>query len=277
MKKYLSVIALFLLALNDPAFSAVSSSPQLVNQPAYNSMSFYVYKPAGLAGDFYVTYDGYLVYKDVNGIWYYGSSKGGVYTKTQYVVGSVIPSVVGLGPFNANTATVAPILPQNSAVYTPPSPPTFSGNPVQPQMTQLTPSGSVVYVPPSSPAGLATLPQTSFPAAQSQSSLNSNFMAVSRWSSTVDRIGVLNKPAIPVAWKGDYPDVVYAWNGQHWKQLNAKGKKRPLNIIRSGIYDLTVETNKLNALHWTNNDSYVLSQYAAMWGYQWLGQIVLGR
>lgn len=277
MKKYLSVTALLLLALQTPAFSAATGSPLLVSQPAYNSMSFYVYKPAGLAGDFYVTYDGYLVYKDVSGIWYYGSSKGGIYTKTQYVVGSVIPSVVGLGPWNGRVATVAPILPQNSASYIPPSPPTFTGTPVQPQITQLNTSGAAVYVPPSSIGGVAVLPQTSYPAVQSQLSLNTNFMAISRWSSTVDRIGVLSKPAIPVAWKGDYPDVVYAWNGQNWKQLNAKGRKRPLNIIRRGIYDLTVETNKLNLLQWSNNDSYVLSQYAAMWGYQWLGQIVLGR
>ena len=107
---------------------------------------------------------------------------------------------------------------------------------------------------------------------------NSSFMAIGKWQKSVNKIGVLYRPAIPVAWKGDFPEVVYAWTGQNWYQLTSSvPHSTARNILRSKIYDLTVYTNKVNRLRWDADDTHVLAQYAAMWGYEWVGQIILGR
>ena len=82
----------------------------LVNQPAYHSMSFYVFKPDKVADEFLATYDGYLVYKKADGIWYYATVEKSGIKKTEYVVGSIIPSVVRLRPYNAKISSVAPVL-----------------------------------------------------------------------------------------------------------------------------------------------------------------------
>ena len=107
---------------------------------------------------------------------------------------------------------------------------------------------------------------------------NSNFTAIGKWRKTVGKMGVLYRPKIPVAWKGNYPEVIYAWTGLQWRQLTPKNSHTTaVNILRREIYDLTVSANKLNRLEWTDDDSHVLAQYAAMWGYEWIGQIILGR
>ena len=103
-------------------------------------------------------------------------------------------------------------------------------------------------------------------------------MAIGKWQKSIDRIGVLDKPATPVAWKSDYPEVVYAWTGLQWRQMSARGKHiSALSTIRRENYALTVHINKLNALTWNDDDTHILSQYAMMWGYQWLGKIIIGR
>ncbi|MBQ4402140.1 MAG: hypothetical protein II832_08245 [Synergistaceae bacterium] len=64
----------------------------------------------------------------------------------------------------------------------------------------------------------------------------------------------------------------------NWIQLAAKSQNSSArSILRREIYDLTVSTNKTNRLRWTDDDSHVLAQYSAMWGYEWVGQIILGR
>ena len=251
-----------------------------VEQPSYHSMNFYVYKPANVPGDFYVTYDGYLVYRDINGVWKYGVSNGNAYTKTDFVVGSVIPSVAGITLWDRQGRVVPNAVSNGyvvhnsvpAIVYTHPSSVPVVTAPVTvpaPVVTTPVVTHAPVVVPAPAPVTQAVvIPQT-------QWSLNANFMAISRWRNSVDRIGVLDRPAMPVAWKGENPRVVYAWNGLTWKQLNAGSIRRPLNIIRRDIYDLTVEANRINLLNWTSNDSFVLAQYAAIWGYRWLGLITV--
>ena len=222
----------------------------LVRQPAYHDMQFYVHKPVNVPRDFYVTYDGYLVYKNERGIWHYGSAEKSGIIRTGYVVGSVIPSVVKLKPYNAKISSVAPVL------NTPPA--------NERSMT--------VYTPPESPLYTQTLRDAPAP----DWTGNANFMAIGRWKKSIDRIGITSKPSIPVAWKGDYPEVIYAWTGQRWKQLDAQGKHiTAVSTLRREIYDLTIEINRSNALHWTDNDSRVLAQYAYQWGYQWTGVIII--
>ena len=116
MKKLLAVLAL-VIAMNTCAFSAERAIQ--VTQPAYHNMQFYVYKPVNVPRDFYVTFDGYLVYRNSNGVWLYGSAEKGGITKTDYVVGAVIPSVVQLKPYNVHISSVAPIVGTQQA--TPPA------------------------------------------------------------------------------------------------------------------------------------------------------------
>ncbi len=234
-----------------------------VNQPAYHSMNFYVYKPANLPKDFYVTFDGYLVYKGEKGVWHYATAEKSGIAKTGYVVGSVLPYVVRLKPYSAKISSVAPIL-GGDRVKDPPSAKT------DPK------SSRVVYMPPEMHAEIYT-PQRFSPNA-SDWTQNSNFMAVGKWQKSITKMGVLYRPKIPVAWKGDFPEAVYAWNGMTWIQLASKNPgSTARNILRREIYDLTVSTNKTNRLHWTDDDSSVLAQFAAMWGYEWVGHIILGR
>lgn len=234
-----------------------------VNQPAYHSMNFYVHKPGNLPRDFYVTFDGYLVYKGAKGVWYYASAEKSGLIKTGYVVGSVIPSVVRLKPYNVRISSVAPILGSNRVIENPSTTPELNSN-------------RVVYMPPDMYTEIYN-PVVLTPNNPDWTQ-NSNFMAVGKWQKSINKMGVLYRPKIPVAWKGDFPEAVYAWTGQNWRQITAKAPhSTALQILRRGIYDLTVHTNKLSRLQWTEDDSHVLAQYSAMWGYEWVGEIILGR
>ena len=108
MCKKIYIAILFIIFIAGAAFCA--EKPILVTQPAYHSMNFYVFKPNNVPGEFYSTFDGYLVYKDSKGIWNYASAEKSGIKKTGYVVGAVIPSVVKLKPYNAKISSVTPVL-----------------------------------------------------------------------------------------------------------------------------------------------------------------------
>ena len=258
-KFFVSVSALFVLGLCSLAYSAERAIQ--VTQPAYHSMKFYVYKPVNVPRDFYVTFDGYLVYKNAKGVWLYGSAEKRGITKTDFVVGAVIPSVVKLKPYNVRISSVAPILGTRGAdTGTPP-----------PQKSQ-----RIVYMPPAS--GLELYGGRELTPNNSDWTQNSNFMAIGKWQSTVDRIGVINQPLIPVAWKSDMPEVIYAWTGLQWKQVNTGGKYIPaMDTLRRELYDLCKYIRQVNMLRWSEDDTHVLSQYSVMWGYKWMGLIILGK
>ena len=264
MKKAFAVLV---LVLGLCGCASCAEKAILVTQPAYHSMSFYVYKPVNVPRDFYVTFDGYLVYKNSRGVWNYGSAEKGGVVKTDYVVGAVIPSVVRLKPYNVKISSVAPILGTERAETSAPS-------------TSTTTSGTtaksprIIYMPPAS--GLELYSPVELSPNNPDWTQNSNFMAMGKWQKSIDRIGVTYRPSIPVAWKGDHPEVIYAWTGLQWRQLDAKSAHTPaLSTLRRGIYDLTRHVRKVNILNWTDDDTHVLSQYSVMWGYQWLGQIFL--
>ena len=219
----------------------------IVNQPAYHSMNFYVFKPADIPEEYYITYDGYYVYTDHKGIWNYASLESGGISKTGYVVGSVIPSVVGLKPYKGRIPITQSI-----------------------QAQALTPKGGNNTVSASSVSS-----DTEGAAVNPEWKNNDKFMAVSKWNGTVDRIGVLDRPSVPVAWKGDSPSVVYAWTGEGWIQMQARGKDIPaVNTIRRELYDLAVLVNQSSAGQWTETDIHILEQCAHEWGYDWQSIIV---
>lgn len=264
MRKIFAATIFAVMILGTEAFCAERAIR--VNQPAYHSMNFYVYKPGNLPKDFYVTFDGYLVYRGAKGVWYYGSAEKSGITKTGYVVGAVLPYVVKLKPYNVKISSVAPILGSNRVIDPPANPGSRSESK----------SDRVVYMPPEMYTELySNKPLTPNASDWTQ---NSSFMAVGKWQKSITKMGVLYRPKIPVAWKGDFPEVVYAWDGMHWLQFAAKSANMSArSILRREIYDLTVSTNRNNRLRWTEDDSHVLAQYAAMWGYEWVGQIILGR
>ena len=249
MRKIVALSFMFMMMISDSSFAVDS---MLVRQPAYHSMSFYVHKPVNVPRDFYVTYDGYLVYRNERGIWHYGSAEKNGIIRTGYVVGSVIPSVVKLKPYSTKISSVAPILNTPQAV------------------TDKSPE-RIVYTPPVSPL----YSNSSSGSANPYWAGNTKFMAIGHWQKSIDRIGITGKPAIPVAWKGDYPEVIYAWTGSRWRQLDAHGRHiTAISTLRRELYDLTIEINKTNAPSWTSEDSRVLAQYASQWGYQWAGLII---
>ena len=266
MRKILIGIVFVLLIV--PSASSAEKAIR-VNQPAYYSMNFYVYKPVNVPKDFYVTFDGYLVYRDSKGVWYYGSAEKSGIVKTGYVVGSVLPSVVRLKPYNTKISSVAPIL-GSSKVIDPPS------------LLNVRPDSKadrMILVPPEryNEVYYSKRPSSFSPHA-SDWTQNSNFLAAGKWQKSITKMGVLYRPNMPVAWKGDFPEVVYVWTGMEWKQISAKTRNaNARSILRREIYDLTVYTNKINRLNWTDDDTYVLAHYAAMWGYEWVGEIILGR
>ena len=259
MKKFFAAL-IFVIALSNLTFAAETAIQ--VSQPAYHNMNFYVYKPANLPRDFYVTFDGYLVYKNSQGIWNYASNEKSGISKTNYVVGSVIPSVVRLKPYDTHISSVAPLVKIQEA---------------QPSANaQTTKSSRIIYMPPASGLELYSAPVLS--PNNPDWTQNSNFMAIGKWQNSIDRIGVLNSPMMPVAWKGDFPEVIYAWTGLQWQQLDAKSSGvKALSTLRRGIYDLNKHATKVNMHYWTDDDVSVLSQYSVMWGYQWMGLIILGK
>ena len=230
-------------------------------------MKFYVYKPVNLPKEYYVTYDGYLVYRDEKGVWNYGSAEKAGITKTGYVVGSVIPSVVKLKPYNVKISSVAPLYTSQPRVQTSQPQAQTESQPKYPR---------IVYMPPAS--GLELYTPSELSPNNPDWTQNSNFMAIGKWQNSIDRIGVINRPMMPVAWKGEFPEVIYAWTGLQWKQIEPKtSNTKAISTLRREIYNLSRYARKVNMLHWTDDDSHVLSQYSVMWGYEWMGLIILQK
>ena len=268
--KIVSCALMFLLSSTSAMaamYLGASDAPILIQQPAYDGMTFYAYRPYGIPSGWYTTYDGYPVFRGGNGVWLYGSADGRTIIPTSYVVGSVLPSVVGLVPWGGTVPTVAPVVaPVHTAVVATPqivttTPPTVSTTvPVYaPPAAQQTPAPivSAVYVP-----GWTA---------------DYAFLAIGNWSKSVDRMGVLHKPNMPVAWKGRYPQVIYAWTGRMWYRISCREWADPIRTLRGKAHELTVMVAQSNAPRWNDADMGALAQYAALWGYRWMGQIVLPR
>ena len=224
------------------------AEPLLVAQPAYAGMQFYVYKPYNMPKNWYATFDGYPVIKNKDGVWVYGTYSGPNLTPTNYIVGSVIPSMAGLSPYTGSV--------QISSVTTLPQPGQMQGGiAVRQPETVRVPAGG---------ANSTYMPDWLF---------NDRFMALGKWKKSVDRIGILHKPGVPVAWSGNSPKVVYAWNGRSWYQMTAREGQRPVDVLKNNMYELARMANHNNFV-WYEADMPVLSQQATVWGYYWMGEIL---
>ena len=248
----LSVLTLAILALGArPGAEAkvYVTEPLLVAQPTYAGMTFYVYQPYNMPKDWYVTFDGYPVHKNADGVWVYGTSNGPVLTPTNYIVGSVVPSMAGIVPWMQPA--------QISALRSLQGAETMAVQQPAPSLSTLARGQT----------HSTWIPDWTY---------NTRFMAIGGWKSSVDRIGVLHNPAAPVAWMGNFPKVIYVWTGQSWYQLSARESEQPLSALKRELYAIT-KMVKRNKLVWYEEDMPVLSQQAAAWGYYWMGEVMLSR
>jgi hypothetical protein len=250
---------------------ADASEPLLVVQPSYVGMQFYVSRPQGLPPHWYTTFDGYPVWKNADGIWLYGSFSGAELIPTNYIVGSIIPSVVGLTPYVAVPATPVQV---QQAVPVQAAP--VQAVPVQAVSVQVAPAPVApaqrvfaVSAPIVTPQPVAVAPAYAVP----PWALNPHFMALGEWRGNVDRVGMLYKPAVPIAWKGHLPRVVYAWTGTTWYQMVRRDGERPGDVLRNNLYLLTRLVNRNCAPGWSGPDVLFLAHQTAQWGYFWMGDV----
>ncbi|MBQ9528529.1 MAG: hypothetical protein IJR68_13080 [Fretibacterium sp.] len=245
----LTLAVLVLWPLAGAGAKVYVAEPLLVDQPTYAGMTFYVYQPYNMPKDWYVTFDGYPVHKNADGVWVYGTSNGPVLTPTNYIVGSVVPSMAGIVPWMqpAQISSLRSLQGAETMAVRQPAPPLSTLTQGQTTSTWI--------------------PDWTY---------NTRFMAIGKWKASVDRIGVLHNPITPVAWKGNYPKVIYVWTGQSWYQIAPRESELPLNALRRELYNLT-KMVKRNNLVWYEEDMPVLSQQATAWGYYWMGEVLPGR
>ena len=164
-------------------------------QSPYAGMTFYVYKPYNMPQDWYVTLDGYPVRKNSDGTWVYGTAEGPNLVATNFIVGSIIPSMAGITKWISDV--------QISELRKLPNQEMLEVR--QRAFTRSEMAKGEKYS--------TYMPDWTFSPA---------FMAIGNWKGTVDRIGVLSDPAVPVAWKGKSPKVIYVWTGNSWHQIDVR-------------------------------------------------------
>ncbi len=249
MKKFSLMILAVLLLTSRADAKRYITEPLLVPESPYSGMTFYVYKPYNMPKDWYITLDGYPVKQNEDGMWVYGTSEGPNLVATNYVVGSVVPGMAGITKW-VSDAQISELRKLPSSEMSEVRQRVFTRS----QMAQG--KNYSTYIP--------------------DWTFNSNFMAIGNWKGTVDRMGVLDNPVVPVAWKSSRPKVIYVWVGSGWHQILTKENQRPVNaLIRENmkIKRLLRQTN----FQWYEQDMPILSQQAKAWGYYWLGEIHLTK
>lgn len=256
--KRLPFFLLVLLFASLPAVPGEASSvyvvePVLVNQPVYAGMNFYVYRPYNLPEGWFVTFDGYPVVRTSSGAWVYGAASGSGLVPTAFVVGSVNPASLSLVQYPVPAAVTSvnhvQVLPLAGVSH-----PTIQP-PVQPSL----PSSSGMLLPTYIPSWAT----------------NPSFNAIGSWNRLVDRMGILDNPRVPIAWKGDRPKAIYAWTGKSWYQMTSSSidiPERPSEMLKDHLYSLTRMVHG-NNMRWSDSDTPLLAHQAAVWGYLWMGRL----
>ena len=247
MRKLLLAFALTACVCAQSEAKLYITEPLLVPQSPYAGMTFYVYRPYNMPKDWYITLDGYPVHKNPDGTWVYGTSEGPNLVPTNYVVGSVVPSMAGITKWISD-AQISELRKLPNAETLEVRQKGYTRN----QMAQG--KNYSTYIP--------------------DWTFSPTFMAIGNWKGTVDRIGVLNNPVMPVAWSGNHPKVVYAWTGKGWHQVNVSESS---TVKRAILHDYAVLKRLLreSGFKWYAQDMPILAQQARAWGYYWLGEITI--
>lgn len=103
--------------------------------------------------------------------------------------------------------------------------------------------------------------------------INKNFMMVSAWKGLIDRMGILHRPKLPIAWQGETPKAIFVWTGKSWWQIHCKTGETPQCALQRNMYALT-KLSKENQESWTSQDAGFLANQASLWGYYWMGYIL---
>jgi hypothetical protein len=102
--------------------------------------------------------------------------------------------------------------------------------------------------------------------------MNPQFLMLGTWKENVDRVGILRKPAIPVAWRGESPQVIYAWTGAAWHQMVPRDGQRPGDVLKNQLYSLTRMANRQGG-SWQEAEVALLAHQATQWGFSWIGEL----
>ncbi len=240
MRKFLALV--LLLTASEACAKVYVTEPLLVPQSPYAGMTFYVYKPYNMPKGWYVTLDGYPVRKNKDGTWVYGTSEGPNLVATNYVVGSVVPSMAGLTKW-INDAQISELR-------------TTKGLEVQQRaFTRAEMSQGKNYS--------TYMPAWTF---------NPAFMAAGNWRGTIDRMGVLTEPSVPVAWNGTRPKVIYLWTGGLWHQVSVKEGQTPIKALQRNERYIKRLVNQ-SGFKLYEQDLPILAQQAKSWGYYWFGEL----
>ncbi len=249
VKRFLLAFLAVMIAASCAGAKLYVTEPLLVPQSPYAGMTFYVYRPYNMPKDWYVTLDGYPVRKNKDGTWVYGTMEGPNLVATNYVVGSVVPSMAGLTKYISDI--------QVSEMRTIPE-----SEMIQVQQKSYTRSQMA-----QGQTHSTYIPSWAFSPA---------FMGIGNWKGTVDRIGVLRDPAVPVAWKGQHPKVVYVWTGSSWYQVQKKESQTPLQALRHD-YAVIKRLVRQSGFKWYQQDMPILAEQAKKWGYYWLGEVSITK
>lgn len=240
MRRFLIFIFALLFLCSSAEAKVYVAEPYLIDQSAYSGAEFYVYRPYNMPKDWFITFDGYAVTKTKDNVWVYGTIQGGSPVPTNYIVGTVRPSLAGIIPYYGGGEI-------SSTVGTP-----------------------YVAKQPIGPAPNAQARQVYMP----DWAMNPKFMNIGNWRASVDRIGILQPINLPVAWKGEYPKVILVWGGENWHQLNVGESDSFTHTIKLALYQLTKQKSKTRFV-WYREDTALLTEKAINWGYYWMGEITV--
>ena len=102
------------------------------------------------------------------------------------------------------------------------------------------------------------------------------FTAVGDFRYTVDRMGLMDEPRIPVAWKGNRPSVVYAWTGDGWFTLRPEETESPQDVLGRSRPLLLARTQMTGWVLGRESEQYLPVQVRS-WRFQWMGTILTPR
>lgn len=250
MKRKFFAAILAVIVLSSPSHAKrYITEPLLVPESPYAGMTFYVYRPYNMPKNWYITLDGYPVHKNDDGMWVYGTAEGPNLVPTNYVVGSIVPSMAGITKWVSD---------------------------VQVSELRLFPNAEVLEVRQKGFTRNQMAQGKKYSTYIPAWTFNPAFMAVGNWKGTVDRMAVLSELGAPAAWSGGSPRVIYVWTGSMWTQLDT-GEVRNARRILTRNYSKIQRLVRESGFKWYAQDTPVLAQQAKAWGYYWLGEMSIKR
>lgn len=286
-------LAIFVFLSLNSSIGTVYAQSFVVAQPG--GLQINVQQPAGFPANWFTTPDGFPVWRcPDDGVWRFGSFSNNTLIQTNHVVGSVSPGALGIAPVIPAMAvpmpTIQPMMPMPAPpLQAIPMPPAATMAPVpQPPAASVTMPQTIMVapVPPlqAVPTAPFVIPQavvaTPVPAITNvvldgfPLGLSIHFMDIWNLRANVDRIGILTRPVIPVAWRGTNPNVIFAWTGATWHELRVLRGQDPGDVLRQNQHTLTVLLRRSGARPWnTPQDISFLINNATVWGFAWMGNV----